>query len=326
MKEINIHYNGEKGHDVGGIRRDWFTCLTKEIFRSDRGIFKIVSNGTAYAPNPQCTDVEVFHFAGRIVARAVMELFPLPICLCRAFLKHILGKSLTLDDLEDYDPKLYQGLIKLRELKDELASVGQTFEIDYEEGGQHKTALLKAGGDLIDVTHENIEEYISLVLDFRLAREFSSQLQAFLKGFYDLIPQNEIAMFRPDELETLISGIREIDVRDFEKNCTYQGGYSPNHPQVRMFFEIFRELSQDDMGKILEFVTGASKAPAEGFKSYAKSGSRFKISPYGPGCNHPVAHTCTRRLALPTYKTKAEMKDNLLLAAELSRALGFDMA
>jgi hypothetical protein len=93
-----------------------------------------------------------------------------------------------------------------------------------------------------------------------------------------------------------------------------------------MFFEIIRELSQDDMGKILEFVTGASKAPAEGFKSYAKSGPPFKISPDEFNHNHPVAHTCTRRLALPTYKTKAEMKENLLLAAELSRALGFDMA
>jgi hypothetical protein len=80
------------------------------------------------------------------------------------------------------------------------------------------------------------------------------------------------------------------------------------------------------MGKILEFVTGASKAPAGGFTSYAKSGYPFTVSSDEFNNNHPVAHTCTRRLALPTYKTKTEMKESLLLAADLSRALGFDMA
>jgi E3 ubiquitin-protein ligase HUWE1 len=323
MKEINIHYNGEKGHDVGGIRRDWFTCLTKEIFRSDRGIFKIVSNGTAYAPNPQCTDLEMFHFAGRIVARAVMELFPLPICLCRAFLKHILGQSLTLDDLEDYDPALYRGLTQLRELKDDLSAVGQMFEIDYEEGGQPKTALLIPDGDTIDVTQDNREEYIGLVLDFRLEREFSSQLHAFLEGFYSLIPQNEIAMFRTDELGRLISGMRTIDPDEFENHVEYAGGYHRDHPVIQMFFEVFREFTEEERGKLLEFVTGASKPPAEGFASYARSGGPFTISREGDFDHLPTAHTCLRCLGLPPYERKSDMKEKIARALDWSGASGF---
>jgi len=37
--EIRIEFKDEPGYDAGGVRRDYFTSISKEIFNADLGLF-----------------------------------------------------------------------------------------------------------------------------------------------------------------------------------------------------------------------------------------------------------------------------------------------
>lgn len=47
------------------------------------------------------------------------------------------------------------------------------------------------------------------------------QLNAFLEGFYDIIPKRLIGIFNEQELELLISGLPTIDIDDLRANTEY---------------------------------------------------------------------------------------------------------
>ena len=78
--------------------------------------------------------------------------------------------------------------------------------------------------------------------------------------------QDLINMFNDHELELLISGLPEIDVADLRANTDYTG-YTPAAKQIQWFWEIVSELSKEDLALLVQFVTGTSKVPLEGFKA-----------------------------------------------------------
>lgn len=49
----------------------------------------------------------------------------------------------------------------------------------------------------------------------------SYRLNAFLEGFYDIIPKRLISIFNEQELELLISGLPNIDIEDLRTNTEY---------------------------------------------------------------------------------------------------------
>lgn len=56
-------------------------------------------------------------------------------------------------------------------------------------------------------------------------------MDAFLEGFYDIIPKSLISIFNEQELELLISGLPDIDIEDLRANTEYHK-YTPKSSQV----------------------------------------------------------------------------------------------
>ena len=77
------------------------------------------------------------------------------------------------------------------------------------------------GGTNIPVTEENKREYVKLVCQMRLTGAIRQQLNAFLEGFYDIIPKKLVSIFTEQELELLISGLPTIDIDDLKANTEY---------------------------------------------------------------------------------------------------------
>lgn len=63
---------------------------------------------------------------------------------------------------------------------------------------------------------------------------FSRRLNAFLEGFYDIIPKRLISIFNEQELELLISGLPNVDIEDLKANTEYHK-YSATSLQVRFY-------------------------------------------------------------------------------------------
>lgn len=62
---------------------------------------------------------------------------------------------------------------------------------------------------------------------------FFHRLNAFLEGFYDIIPKRLISIFNEQELELLISGLPNVDIEDLKANTEYHK-YTATSLQVRI--------------------------------------------------------------------------------------------
>ncbi len=90
--------------------------------------------------------------------------------------------------------------------------IDENFTTTEDRLGVMVTIELKPGGADIPVTEENKKEYVNLIIEYRISKRVDAQVEAFMSGFNELIPQELINVFDEKELELLISGIPEIDM------------------------------------------------------------------------------------------------------------------
>ena len=95
----------------------------------------------------------------------------------------------------------------------------------------------------------------------------------------------------------MISGLPEIDVDDWKSNTEYHN-YSASSSQIQWFWRAIRSFDKEERAKLLQFVTGTSKVPLNGFKELEGMNgfSRFNIHrDYGSKDRLPSSHTCFNR-------------------------------
>lgn len=85
-------------------------------------------------------------------------------------------------------------------------------------------------------------------------------------------------------------------------------------------------FSNEQRLRLLQFVTGTSSIPFEGFSALRGSiGPRkFCIEKWGKPNSLPRAHTCFNRLDLPPYPTSEVLYEKLLLAVEETNTFGIE--
>ncbi|KAI4388584.1 hypothetical protein MLD38_000898 [Melastoma candidum] len=333
---LNVQFQGEEGIDAGGLTREWYQLLSRVIF--DRGalLFTAVGNSATFQPNPnsvyQTEHLSYFKFVGRVVAKALFDGQLLDVHFTRSFYKHILGIKVTYHDIEAVDPDYYKNLKWLLE-NDVSEILDLTFSMDADEEKHilyEKNEVtdyeLKPGGRNIRVTEETKHEYVDLVAEHILTNAITPQINSFLKGFNELIPRELISIFHEKEIELLISGLPEIDLHDLKANTDYTG-YTAASPVVQWFWEVVTAFNKEDMARLLQFITGTSKVPLEGFRALQgiSGPQKFQIhKAYGASNRLPSAHTCFNQLDLPEYGSKEQLQDRLLLAIhEANEGFGF---
>jgi E3 ubiquitin-protein ligase NEDD4 len=75
---------------------------------------------------------------------------------------------------------------------------------------------------------------------------------------------------------------------------------------------------------LLQFVTGTSRIPVNGFRELRGSDGprRFSIANTGPIDYLPKSHTCFNRLDLPPYESYEDLEKKLSIAIELGKGFG----
>jgi E3 ubiquitin-protein ligase HUWE1 len=325
---IRVRFVDEPGIDAGGVRRDWFTNLARALFDPNLALFQPSANGRSCQPSPvsyqEPRHLQLFEFAGRVIARALSEGQTLDTHLSLAFLKHLLGVPVTLRDLEDVDEDVYRNLLWVLEATEsQLEEVYMDFSVDWDNLGVKMNVALKPGGIDEAVTASNKAEYVELRVAFRLGGQIGPQLEAFKRGFYELVSLEEIRQFTPEELDLLICGLPDVDVDDFIENCELLHPLTRESPVVRRFFEAVRTFSAEQKGKLLMFMTGSSQVPVGGFRALSRAGMAVKLGPGGPTSRLPSAHTCWSQLDLPEYESVDELRTKLLFAIENCNQFGF---
>ncbi|XP_052392805.1 E3 ubiquitin-protein ligase NEDD4-like isoform X17 [Carassius gibelio] len=323
-----IEFESEKGLDYGGVAREWFFLLSKEMFNPYYGLFEYsaTDNYTLQINSNSglCNEdhLSYFKFIGRVAGMAVYHGKLLDGFFIRPFYKMMLGKQITLNDMESVDSEYYNSLKWI--LENDPTELDLRFAIDEDNFGQTYQVDLKPSGSEMVITNDNKKEYIDLVIQWRFVNRVQKQMNAFLEGFTELITIDLIKIFDENELELLMCGLGDVDVNDWRQHTVYKNGFCPNHPVIQWFWKAVLLMDAEKRIRLLQFVTGTSRVPMNGFAElYGSNGPQlFTIEQWGTPDKLPRAHTCFNRLDLPTYETFEDLREKLLMAVE--NAQGFE--
>uniref|UniRef100_A0A8C0ZM38 HECT-type E3 ubiquitin transferase n=1 Tax=Castor canadensis TaxID=51338 RepID=A0A8C0ZM38_CASCN len=280
-----IEFESEKGLDYGGMFNPCYGLF--EYSATDNYTLQINPNSGL------CNEDHLFYFTfiGRVAGLAVFHGKLLDGFFIRPFYKMMLGKQITLNDMESVDSEYYNSLKWI--LENDPTKLDLMFCIDEENFGQTYQVDLKPNGSEIMVTNENKREYIDLVIQWRFVNRVQKQMNAFLEGFTELLPIDLIKIFDENELELLMCGLGDVDMNDWRQHSTY-----------KMATAVLL-MDAEKRIRLLQFVTGTSRIPMNGFAElYGSNGSQlFTIAQWGSPEKLPRAHTCFNRLDLPPYET-----------------------
>lgn len=318
--KLEVNFKGESGIDAGGVTREWYQVLSRQMFNPDYALFTpVASDETTFHPNRTSyinpEHLSFFKFIGKIIGKAIFDNSFLDCHFSRAVYKRILGKSVSLKDMETLDLEYFKSLVWMLE-NDITDVITEDFSVETDDYGEHKIIDLIPNGRDIDVTEENKHEYVKLVVQYRLQTSVTEQMNNFLLGFHEIIPMELVSIFDEQELELLISGLPDIDVVDWQNNSTYNN-YSPSSEQIQWFWRAVKSFDNEERAKLLQFATGTSKVPLNGFKELSGANGTCKFSihrDYGTTDRLPSSHTCFNQIDLPAYESYETLRGSLLLA------------
>ncbi|KAJ6512732.1 HECT-domain-containing protein [Mycena sanguinolenta] len=317
----------EAGIDGGGVFKEFFTSLCKEVFDTDRGLW-LANKKNELFPNPHAYAVEAhnlnwYRFIGRIIGKAMYEGILVDIAFAGFFLAKWLGKQSFLDDLASLDPELYNGLIFLKHYAGDPEDLALNFTVAVEDFGVTKTVDLVPHGSEIAVTKENRLQYIYMVSHYRLSKQIKQQSDAFFEGLSEIIDHKWLKMFNQQELQILIGGTDSpVDLDDLQGNTQYGGIFDANHATIISFWRVVRTFDQEQRRALLRFVTSCSRPPLLGFKELVPN---FAIRDAGSDeLRLPTSSTCVNLLKLPRYQSEKVLRAKLLQA--ITANAGFDLS
>ncbi|KAF2166835.1 hypothetical protein M409DRAFT_22890 [Zasmidium cellare ATCC 36951] len=326
-KRLMIKFDGEDGLDYGGLSREFFFLLSHEMFNPFYCLFEYSAHDNyTLQINPHSginpEHLGYFKFIGRVVGLAIFHRRFLDAFFIGAFYKMILKKKVSLQDMEGVDAEFHRTLTWSME-NDITDVIYSTFSVEDERFGEKVTVDLKPGGRDIEVTNENKKEYIDLITEWRIQKRVEEQFNAFVAGFHELIPADLVNVFDERELELLIGGIADIDVDDWKKHTDYRG-YTENDVVIQNFWKCIRSWDAEQKSRLLQFATGTSRIPVNGFKDLQGSDGprRFTIEKSGEETQLPKSHTCFNRLDLPPYKSFDALNQKLTWAVEETVGFG----
>ena len=262
-KELNLHTNlqihfiDEIAYDIGGVYREWYYCLFKEIFNVQNNFFTVISNNTCHNSNnntyyiPISNPINIsehlsyYKFIGKIIGKALFDKITMGINLNRIILKHLMGYALNefnLDDLKYYDIGIYNSLSYI--LKE---NINEDLDLYFVWEIEKKEYELIPNGSNISINDSNKFEFIQKVIEFICYEAFKDKIQSLLEGFNEILmfKQNIFKAFTIEEFDFMLSGQHVIDINDWERNTVYKGIYNKEYKKIKYFCEILRELNED---------------------------------------------------------------------------------
>ncbi|XP_057535729.1 E3 ubiquitin-protein ligase UPL4 isoform X2 [Amaranthus tricolor] len=279
--------------------------------------------------------IKKFVLLGQVVGKALQDGRVLDIPFSIAFYKLVLGKELSVCDIQSFDPELGKTLLEFkalacrqrcmeftcgRNIKDDEGLMFQSTTIEdlclnFTLPG-YPDYVLSSGMDDVMVTINNLEEYISLVLDATLQSGVSRQVEAFRSGLNQVILDKHLQLFTEEELELLLCGERDFSFSgDLLNHVKYDHGYTATSPPIINFLEVINEFSYEQRRAFLQFVTGAPRLPSGGLAALnPKLTIVLKHSNNCPDTDLPSVMTCANYLKLPPYSSKEILKEKLLYA------------
>jgi hypothetical protein len=145
-KQLKVKFVGEQGVDEGGVKKEFFLLVIRQLFDPDYGMFTYSDKTRFFWFNPLSFEPKIkFELIGIILGLAFFNNVILDIKFPSVIYKKILGLETTLNDLREIDPELFNNLnylltTKETNLKETLCS---TFTVIVDQFGEKISVPLK---------------------------------------------------------------------------------------------------------------------------------------------------------------------------------------
>ncbi len=296
--KLQLSFSGEDGLDYGGPSREFFFLVSRQLFNPYYGLFEYSANDTytvQISPMSMFVDShhEWFRFCGRILGLALVHQYLLDVFFTRPFYKTLLRLPMSLSDVESLDAEFHQSLQWLKDTDLNGCTGSHDLELSFcvteDVGGKLVERELKAGGKNVPVTEKNKKDYIERMIRWRLDRGVADQAESLVRGFYEVLDPRLAQIFDAREMELVLAGTAEIDVADWRKNTEYRSGYHDAHPVIQWFWMAIERFTNEQRLCLLQFVTGTSSIPYEGFAALRGSNGprKFCIEKWGQPASLP---------------------------------------
>jgi ubiquitin-protein ligase E3 A len=319
--QLRVQFIGEDGVDEGGVKKEFFQLIVKELFDPIYSMFNSFAESRLYWFNPRTLETNInFELIGIIFGLAIYNGVILDVHFPAAVYKKLLKMPTSIDDLEQLNPELVRGFRHLLAFE---GNVEETFcwnftaeTLAFDEVEKHE---LKLGGHVLPVTNDNREEFVSLYVQWFLNSSISHLFDSFYRGFWRVCGGEILQMFTSEELELMICGNPVLNFYELQRTTVYESGYSEGTAVVVWLWELVHGFTLEQKKKFLSFVTGSDRAPIEGLGSL-----HLKIARNGPDSDRLMtASTCFNYLLLPEYDSKEKLLKMLHLA--INNAEGFGL-
>lgn len=313
-KPLKVKFYDEEAEDAGGVRKEFFMLLLKDILDPKYGMFKEFDDTRVMWFSDSTFEAETMYLLiGILCGLAIYNFTIINLPFPLALYKKLLDEPVDLTDLRELSPILANSMQSILDYdKDDFQDVFSLyFDITREIYGETQVMHLKPGGNAIPVTLENKVEFVDLYIDFLFNKSVEKQFKAFRDGFMKVCGGRVLQIFEPHELMAVVVGNEDYDWHALESEAEYKNGYVSGDPTIRWFWEVFHELPLSEKKKFLLYLTGSDRIPIQGMKAI-----KIYIQPTTDEKFLPVAHTCFNLLDLPRYSTKERLKYKLTQAIQ----------
>lgn len=355
---LEVHFK-EENSAGSAVKREWFALMSDALVAPEAGVLVSPDRGCSFRPRPcgpqaagepkarQLLDLEL---VGRLLGLALLQQatvgFRLHPSVCKLLLRNGEPWEWTHDDVRGLDPQLYQHKVDYV-LNNDVADLCLDFtdviedvqagELGERDGGtagysEERVALLPGGEDM-EVTEENKQQFVELVCAWRLFGSIEAQTAAMCRGFRAAVPRAILAqlaaLVTPDDLATILAGEALIDPVDWEANTQCAGGLKRKDRLFRWFWRAVRSFTPAEREQLLQFVTGSRRPPAGGFaqlQGFNGGVHKFTLCLGDlPTNSLPRAHACICTIDLPPYASYAVLRRSVHTALSMG-CVGFDDA
>ncbi|RHY30596.1 hypothetical protein DYB32_004207 [Aphanomyces invadans] len=271
------------------------------IDSGDKGLLEI-------HPDADSADhLKLFRFLGKFLGKAIFDRQVVQLPLAPVLYKHLVGLSITTEDLVAMDPQFYKSL-KWIEDNDVTDVLYETFSVTR---ANNVIVDLKENGRNVEVTEANKKEYVALMMQWRTEFAVRPQLDALLNGLHMLLPASLLHAFEWRELDLLLNGNPLIDVDMMRSNVQFQGGYDANAQVILWLWQALRTWDNPKRQQFLKFATGSPSIPLDGFDPPLTI-TKSDLEPTAL----PRSHTCFNQLVLPEYESLGILADKITFAMQ----------
>jgi hypothetical protein len=167
--------------------------------------------------------------------------------ISECFWKLVCEEVVTLHDVASVDSELYKNLQWL--LSNEGSSdLDLSFTATRSSSG--KVSELVKGGANISVDDSNKEEYVQLLVDHSVVTPMSAPAELTSAGIKSIIPEGCLNLFTGGDISLLVTGVIEVDARDWQAHTTYSG-YDTSHDVIMWFWEFVGSMDTTHRSKLL---------------------------------------------------------------------------